>query len=184
MPKSTRRDNSAQARRYAAREAAGICIACGKFPPKSGCKICQMCADRQATWRSQRAAAGLCTRCGRHKARKGRVVCVKCAKRDRDYNFELKLAAFNAYGGPTCRCCGETEFAFLQIDHVRNDGAAHRRVYPSRIYYWLKNNNYPKGFQVLCANCNFAKGFFGVCPHKRRIAKGRASPCVIRRRII
>ena len=31
---------------------------------------------------------------------------------------------------------------------------------------WLKNNNYPKGFQILCWNCNFAKGVLGQCPHQ------------------
>ena len=28
--------------------------------------------------------------------------------------------------GRACSCCGETEPAFLTIDHVNNDGAEHR----------------------------------------------------------
>ena len=28
-----------------------------------------------------------------------------------------------------------------------------------------RKNNYPEGFQVLCSNCNFAKGKYGSCPH-------------------
>ena len=32
-------------------------------------------------------------------------------------------------------------------------------------YRWLKNHNYPEGFQVLCYNCNLPKGVYGVCPH-------------------
>jgi len=32
---------------------------------------------------------------------------------------------------------------------------------------WLRKYNYPKGFQVLCHNCNMAKRF-GVCPHKEK----------------
>lgn len=32
---------------------------------------------------------------------------------------------------------------------------------------WQRKNNYPKGFQVLCHNCNLAKGFYGKCPHQK-----------------
>jgi hypothetical protein len=88
----------------------------------------------------------------------------------------LKLAAFHAYGGPVCKCCGERHTEFLSIDHLNNDGAAHRRQLASekwkasgrgvKFYEWLKNHNYPPGFQVLCFNCNFAKGHFKICPHE------------------
>jgi hypothetical protein len=26
-------------------------------------------------------------------------------------------------------------------------------------------NEFPDGFQVLCHNCNLAKGYYGECPH-------------------
>lgn len=66
-------------------------------------------------------------------------------------------------------CCGETEEAFLQIDHINNDGAAHRRqLKEASIYKWLRKHKYPIGFQLLCANCNFAKGKNGRCPHETR----------------
>ena len=32
--------------------------------------------------------------------------------------------------------------------------------------YWLEKNNFPSGFQILCWNCNFAKGSLGKCPHE------------------
>ena len=32
---------------------------------------------------------------------------------------------------------------------------------------WLVTNNFPKGFQILCSNCNFAKGVLGKCPHQK-----------------
>jgi hypothetical protein len=35
-----------------------------------------------------------------------------------------------------------------------------------RFYSWLRRNNYPEGYQVLCFNCNIAKGLYGVCPHQ------------------
>ena len=37
------------------------------------------------------------------------------------------------------------------------------------MYRWLKKHGFPKeGFQLLCYNCNCAKGFFGKCPHKKQ----------------
>jgi hypothetical protein len=82
-------------------------------------------------------------------------------------NRKLKEAAYNAYGGFRCNCCGETTEAFLTIDHVNNDGAQHRKEVRIRaIYKWLQVNDYPEGFQILCYNCNIGKHRNkGVCPH-------------------
>ncbi len=71
-------------------------------------------------------------------------------------------------GSITCKCCGEPQIEFLSIDHINNDGSTHRKEIGSNLYNWLINNNFPEGFQVLCFNCNFAKGIYGFCPHKRR----------------
>lgn len=86
----------------------------------------------------------------------------------------LKSAAYEAYGGYVCACCGESERAFLSLDHVNNDGFAHRRAAlgknygASGLYMWLRKNGYPAGFQVLCMNCNYGKRMNGgVCPHKQ-----------------
>jgi hypothetical protein len=82
----------------------------------------------------------------------------------------LKLAVFNAYGGPQCACCGETLLRGLQIDHVNGGGAAWRKTHSEiprgHIYRWLREHGYPPGFQVLCATCNFAKGTGDHCPHQ------------------
>jgi len=80
---------------------------------------------------------------------------------------ELRREVLDYYGGK-CTCCGETTFEFLAIDHVNGNGAEHRRETKLReICRWLRDNNYPDGFQVLCHNCNLAKGFYGKCPHKK-----------------
>jgi hypothetical protein len=34
------------------------------------------------------------------------------------------------------------------------------------LYRWLVKNNFPKEFQILCHNCNFAKFRLGTCPHE------------------
>lgn len=91
---------------------------------------------------------------------------------------KMRLDCLTHYCGskkPFCKCCGETEILFLQLDHTNGDGADHRRklqkengYYPggNNLPYWLKKNHYPKGFQVLCANCNLAKRVDKVCPHQ------------------
>jgi hypothetical protein len=62
---------------------------------------------------------------------------------------------------------------FLSIDHVDGGGYQHRKqLKDDGLYRWLKRNKYPTGFQVLCMNCNVAKGHFGQCPHEtERAAK-------------
>ncbi len=88
-------------------------------------------------------------------------------KQNQEYRAKLKMEVFNAYGGAVCSCCGETHIEFLSIDHANNDGAEHRKIVPaSKLYNWLKTNNFPSGYKVLCMNCNFAKGHFGICPHE------------------
>jgi hypothetical protein len=90
------------------------------------------------------------------------------------YKQKLRHDVLVHYSGglPTCSCCGEKHEEFLSIDHINNDGADHRRMIGGRntIYRWLTNNDFPPGFQVLCMNCNFAKGHnSGGCPHKKSI---------------
>jgi hypothetical protein len=84
----------------------------------------------------------------------------------RDWAWKRKIEAINHYGGK-CACCGESEPKFLAIDHKNNNGNKHRKEIGNvKIYTWLKKNNWPKEFQVLCHNCNMAKAFWKVCPHK------------------
>jgi hypothetical protein len=82
----------------------------------------------------------------------------------------LKLAAFEAYGGARCACCGETRIYFLTIDHVNGDGYLDRptrgAASGSSIWWKLKKLGYPdkERYQVLCFNCNCAKRTSPSCP--------------------
>jgi len=92
------------------------------------------------------------------------------ARKVAEYRARDRKAAFMAYGGFKCACCSEMEPMFLSIDHIDNDGAAHRKAIGgmSTFYQWLRQNKYPPGFQVLCRNCNWGKHVNGgVCPHQR-----------------
>ena len=79
---------------------------------------------------------------------------------------------YGAYGGYKCNCCNETERMFLSIDHMDNNGAEERRSGKyngggSAFYNWLRKNNFPEGYQVLCMNCQVGKHRNGgVCPHQ------------------
>jgi hypothetical protein len=88
-------------------------------------------------------------------------------------NHKLKQEVISHYGGK-CKCCGEDHWEFLTIDHVGGGGAEHRRKIGggNKIYYWLRKNNYPKGFRVLCVGCNFSLGMYGYCPHQKELENG------------
>lgn len=98
----------------------------------------------------------------------------KILDQNRIWRQKLKLEVLTYYSDnpPKCSCCDETIIEFLTIDHINNDGAEHRRKIGSErvsgptFYRWLKRNNYPEGYQVLCYNCNCGKrANKGICPH-------------------
>lgn len=100
-----------------------------------------------------------CRDCNRDRYRKSRQT----------YQQRTKREIIDTYGG-VCACCGEENIGFLTIDHVNNDGAEHRREIGNRggnaFYLWLRKNDYPDGFQVLCWNCNCGRQYNGgACPH-------------------
>lgn len=77
-----------------------------------------------------------------------------------------RMVVLNAYGNK-CTCCGETRNQFLSIDHVNGGGNKHRKeIGHGHVYSWIRRNGFPPDFQILCHNCNLAKGFYGKCPHK------------------
>ena len=79
-------------------------------------------------------------------------------KTKRQY-WSLRKQAIAAYGGKCVRC-GFNDIRALQFDHVNGGGEKHRKTVSVRmLLYWLKKNNYPSDFQLLCANCNFIKRF-------------------------
>jgi hypothetical protein len=91
--------------------------------------------------------------------------------RNRESVLRLKRETLKHYGA-ACRCCGESHIELLTIDHLTGRGGRlHRRgktpLVGARMYRWLRKKGFPKGFQILCWNCNAAKGLFGSCPHSR-----------------
>lgn len=81
----------------------------------------------------------------------------------------IRENVLRAYGGrnPSCKCCGESTFEFLALDHIDGNGNKDRKLHGTgtQLYSYLVKNNFPKIYQILCHNCNLAKGFYGECPH-------------------
>ena len=89
----------------------------------------------------------------------------------RKYYRDLRYELISHYGGnpPKCKCCGESTFEFLTLDHINGGGNQQRKFLKTGgngLYAWIKCNNFPPIFQVLCANCNYAKWQKGICPHQ------------------
>jgi hypothetical protein len=143
------KDSISHRKLHQERRAKGLCR-CGNIP-EPGFARCQKCRDYRRS-------------CPSHKR-------VRTAEDWRSIRHRIKLDVLTHYSGgqPNCRCCGATIIEFLTLDHMENNGAEHRRsigLSGSRFYRWIKANNYPSGYQVLCMNCNLGRHHnSGVCPH-------------------
>jgi len=98
----------------------------------------------------------------------------KRRKYDKDYRYNVKIKVIEHYSNGTmqCNCCGEKHIEFLSIDHIDCGRLIYGKNKRPNKYYSLQlclnliKNNFPEGYQVLCFNCNCAKGSFGECPHE------------------
>lgn len=81
----------------------------------------------------------------------------------------LRSEALSAYGNK-CACCGETHPHFLSIDHINGGGKTDRATHGDKNggmnWYKYLATERPSHVQVLCHNCNMAKGHYGICPHQ------------------
>lgn len=100
--------------------------------------------------------------------------CVKRGENNRKKQvLKLRKQIFSFYGDK-CSCCGESNYKFLTIDHINNNGGAHKRSIgngrkaPTIMFYrWIVKNNFPDDLRLLCWNCNCGRSVnSGVCPHK------------------
>ena len=100
----------------------------------------------------------------------------------------LKKEVFSEYSKrhsnsdvPCCNCCGQkNHIDFLALDHIAgkrqmdSEPELVKLGYSSKLknnalIKWLIEYDYPEGFQILCHNCNQAKGMpknNNICPHE------------------
>jgi hypothetical protein len=102
--------------------------------------------------------------------------CKVCNLEHRKARFRAdRYAALLHYGQGEirCVCCGEQRIEFLGLDHINNDGAAHRRSLGhgrgggTHFYTQLRRTGYTfRELVVACFNCNLSRAFYGRCPHQ------------------
>jgi hypothetical protein len=169
------------------RELKGLCQ-CGR-PVVYGRRSCQECLDKASERSMQKfrdwVANGVCGQCGKNPIYKERSDsrCGSCLdkekargqlnadvinRKNRKRRWELRRQVLEAYGGLKCSCCGETEPVFLSLDHIDGGGTKHRAGRNGdAVMRELKKNGFPKGYRVLCHNCNQGRSQNGgKCPHE------------------
>lgn len=145
----------------AKRKANGICVACSE-PAKPGTTLCQRHIDERSAVSSARykkhKELGICRFCDSDTETPNESMCAYHKEKYKDYRVQTKLAVLDAYGGPVCVGCGNEEFDILEIDHIDGGGCQQRRELGItggyQFYLWLKQQNYPEGYRVLCPTCN------------------------------
>lgn len=171
---------------------ANLCVGCGKIPPFENKRECQNCAAKRKKrqWSEYNSetytrnkhklkekvenlkSQGICIRCKWKKCEEAdKTTCNNCLAKQRELYEKRKDLIFNHYGGYKCACCGESNKKFLTLDHINNDGAAHRKLIKHNdgraMFIWIMKNGFPPIFQILCYNCNCGKNVNGgICPHK------------------
>lgn len=156
-------------------------------PPKPAARRCQRKRKAVPLPRGHKTLGVLrhCARCDLWKQHRGfhgtAPYCIPCTKvirrasrpqinrANRRLGRAIRMDTIKAYGG-ACACCGESSWWFLTIDHKMGDGAEDRRAKKAssglKFYRLLKKLGHPTDrFQLLCYNCNFAKGQNEECPH-------------------
>lgn len=85
----------------------------------------------------------------------------------RQWQQARKAQLIAAYGGK-CACCGETEPAFLSLDHINGGGRQERKALGnSGLFKKLRDAGWPKdGYRLLCMNCQFGFMHGRTCPHQ------------------
>ena len=100
---------------------------------------------------------------------------VKARKKAREANNRLNVLQhysklLSNSESACCNCCKESEINFLAIDHIAGKKQmdsepeliklGYRSTFQTNgLIRWILNNNFPKGFQVLCTNCNTAQAY-------------------------
>jgi len=90
---------------------------------------------------------------------------VKTKKRDSYSGFTKNAKIIIARGKKECACCGNKNFKWLQIDHIIPQRKSKSRDDVTKLARQVvQGKRSDSEFQLLCANCNFAKRDLKACP--------------------
>lgn len=162
-------------KRYTRFKELGVCVRCGKARDigKSRCHTCHTAhLAYQLNAKKKAISAGLCRYCLTKPIIANKSMCQECLTKHSEHQSDnyakMRIACIKAYG-EICSCiyCNERNPKFMQLDHVNNDGAAHKKSMNwnrgGSNYLWAVRNNFPDRLQLLCANCHQVKTFSGGC---------------------
>ena len=100
----------------------------------------------------------------------------KISSDKKEKTIQIKLEVFTHYSKeisdsdvPICACCKIDDIRFLTLDHI--EGRKHlpkkeQKLASLNLWRHVKKTGLPTGYQVLCYNCNIAKGTSYFCPHE------------------
>jgi hypothetical protein len=71
----------------------------------------------------------------------------------------LVLSHYGPNGVLQCNRCDCSDLRALTIDHVEGGGGEHRKELRKNVWFWLKKNEFPEGYQTLCFNHQRIKQF-------------------------
>ncbi len=90
---------------------------------------------------------------------------VKTKKRDSYSRFTKNAKIIIARGKRECACCGNKNFKWLQIDHIVPQRKSKSRDDVAKLARQVvQGKRSDSEYQLLCANCNFAKRDLKACP--------------------
>jgi hypothetical protein len=173
--KCREKSNAYTIKKYAENIAKKACTQCSKKAAKNK-QLCNKCSVKNNLRVKKEHAALIkinkCTSC-RENPLSTKNLCRDCADK-RSATMRKKNAAvrrevlihYSLSDKPFCECCKIDKIEFLAIDHIDGGGVQHmKKIKTTNLAKWLKKNNYPDGYRVLCHNCNMSLGFYGYCPH-------------------
>jgi hypothetical protein len=90
----------------------------------------------------------------------------RLSKHYRGKYYEERHKFFEMYG-EVCACCGESTIEFLTVEHIQGQIGRTHRKFGNKAYKEAIREYRPDLYEVLCMNCNHARGRYGYCPHRK-----------------
>lgn len=144
------------------------CVNRSIFAEHKFCPECEMEKPHSEFYPSRAQKVGIyCKPCQSSLSARGYAANAEIRKRRaREYNAKIRRTIIAGYGG-RCACCGEGREIFLALDHVNGGGKKEMEsLGRSRMMRAVVAGGFPKKYQLLCHNCNWAKHHTrGNCPH-------------------
>jgi hypothetical protein len=92
---------------------------------------------------------------------------IRRSKGKRERRQQIRKEFLAMYGNK-CVCCGESQVEFLTLEHRQGQiGIKSKQTGRDAYSEATKKLDLDK-FEILCMNCNHAKGRYGYCPHKSK----------------